>query len=74
MTPPKRDQDDEDTELTAEDIAWVRLQRRQHEHEKWLRGQIKILWPWAVAVVSLLVALGNAALSLAKWASDHVKL
>lgn len=81
MTPTKRhperpppDESEDSLEVTAEDILWIRQQRRQHEHEKWLRGQIKVLWPWVVAAVSVLVALGSGAMSLAKWASEHVKL
>ena len=41
-------EDENPTTLQPEEILWVREQRRQHAHEQWLRGQIKILWPWIV--------------------------
>ncbi len=60
-------EDENPTTLQPEEILWVREQRRQHAHEQWLRGQIKILWPWIVGVVGALVAV-------ASWVKDHVRL
>ena len=69
MTPPQH-HDDEDrppTELTTDEIQWIREQRKQSEHERWLRGQVKVIWPWVVAVVTAVVVFVN-------WVKDHVKL
>lgn len=69
MTPTKRtnEQPDEQLELTEDDIRWVRQQRKQDAHEEWLRGQVRILWPWVISVVGALVAA-------VVWIRDHVKL
>lgn len=59
---------DQDTdELTPEDRAWIRQKRRQDAHEEWLRGQVRVLWPWVVTVIGAIVAI-------ASWVKDHVKL
>lgn len=71
MTPPHRKErppdDLEPPELTDEDIRWVREQRKQDAHAKWLRGQIKILWPYVAAVLGTTVAVLT-------WIRDHVRL
>ena len=67
MTPPHKQDDIEPGRMTQEDIAWVHAQRRQTAHEDWLRGQIKVIWPWVIAVITALVALLS-------WVKDHVKL
>ena len=65
--PPRIDPDDDPPHLEPEDILWIRQQRRNDAHEAWLRGQIKVLWPWVVSIVGALVAA-------AMWVRDHVKL
>lgn len=71
MNPPRhtRDRppdDDADDEITPEDIRWIREQRRQDAHAKWLRGQIKVIYPWALSIIGALVAA-------AIWIKDHVR-
>ena len=58
--------DSEFLEMTPDDVRWVRQQRKQEAHEEWLRGQIKVLWPWVVALVGSLVAAVT-------WIKDHVR-
>ena len=66
--PAHEDPEDTDAaELRPDEIEWIRDQRRKHEHEVWLRGQVRLLWPWFVATVSALVAL-------AAWVKEHVRL
>lgn len=61
------EQQEEPTGLTQDDIRWVREKRRQDAHEEWLRGQVKILWPWVISIVGTIVAA-------IIWIKDHVKL
>jgi len=67
MTPPHTKDADDPPELTQEDLKWIREQRKQSAHEEWLRGQIKVLWPWVIAGITALVAAVN-------WIKDHVRL
>jgi hypothetical protein len=74
MPPPKRptehpppDLDEGDLELTDDDIRWVRRNRKQDDHWQWVRGQVRVLWPYVVAVVGALVAAVT-------WIRDHVRL
>lgn len=53
--------------LSQEDIEWIHEQRKQSAHEAWLRGQVKVIWPWVVSVLTALVAA-------VVWIKDHVKL
>lgn len=68
MTPRRaeRPPDDDEPELTHDEIHWIREQRKQHQHEQWLRGQIRVIWPWVVSVVGALVGA-------VIWIKEHVK-
>ena len=59
MNPPhKHDASDDDGRpLTPEENAWVRQARRDEQHASWLRGRIKIFWPWVVSVTGGIVWL-----------------
>lgn len=63
---PPPDLDDDGPELTDADIQWVRRNRKQDDHWRWVRGQVRILWPYVVAVVGTLVAAIT-------WIKDHVR-
>lgn len=67
MTPPPKQIADGEEPLTAEERTWIRQQIKRDEHEAWLRGQIKILWPWVVSIIASLVAA-------IAWIKEHVKL
>jgi hypothetical protein len=67
MTPPHTDREKPpDDELTPDDIQWIRQQRKQDAHAEWLRGQIKVIYPWALSVIGALVAA-------IIWIRDHVR-
>jgi len=67
MTPRKADQSANDPPvLTDDDIRWIHEQRKLDAHAEWLRGQIRVIWPWLVAVVGALVGA-------VKLIKDHVK-
>ena len=67
MTPRKADPHiDDPPSLTDDDIRWIHEQRKLDAHAEWLRGQIRVIWPWVLAVVGALVG----AVQLIK---DHVK-
>jgi len=65
MTPPQHD--DDPPYLTPEDVQWIRQQRKSDAHEEWLRGQIKIFYPWIIGIATALVAA-------IVWIRDHVRL
>ena len=65
MTPRKPDEGDPPT-LTEKDIEWIHEQIRLDEHAKWLRGQVRVIWPWVVSVVGALVAA-------IIWIKEHVR-
>lgn len=67
MTPPHPKDEDDPPTLTHDEVAWVRAQRKQTAHEEWLRGQIKVVWPWVIAVITAVVAAVS-------WIKDHVRL
>ena len=71
MDPPRytRDRlavDDAGDEITPEDVRWIREQRRQDAHAQWLRGQIKVVYPWVLSIVGAIVAA-------VIWIKDHVR-
>ena len=66
MTPTNKNENAESHNLTEEDIKWIHEQRQQTDHEKWLRGQLGVIWPWVVAIITALVAGVS-------WIKDHVK-
>lgn len=66
MTPP-HNPDDGPPHITPEDIQWIRQQRKDDAHAEWLRGQIKIIWPWAISIVGAIVGA-------VMWIRDHVRL
>lgn len=69
MNPPRHTEkppDTDDDTLTHEEILWIREQRKQDAHAQWLRGQIRVIWPWAVSVVGAVVAA-------LIWIRDHVR-
>ena len=65
MTPRKPDADDPPA-LTDEDIRWIHEQRKLDAHAQWLRGQVRVIWPW---VVSILGSVVTATI----WIRDYVK-
>ena len=67
MSPKRAAPDDDDTPaLSDDDIRWIHEQRKLDAHAEWLRGQIRVIWPWVVAVVGFLVGA-------VKLIKDHVK-
>ena len=67
MTPRKADPHiDDPPSLTDDDIRWVHEQRKLDAHADWLRGQVRILYPWVISIIGALVA-GIV------WIRDHVK-
>lgn len=67
MTPKRAAPNDEEPELTHDEIHWIREQRKQQQHEQWLRGQIRVIWPWVVAVVGFLVGAVKLIKEHVKW-------
>lgn len=69
MTPKRaeRPPDDEEPELTADEIHWIREQRKQHQHEVWLRGQIRVIWPWIVSLLGGIVGAVTLIKEHFKW-------
>ena len=69
MTPRRaeRPPDDEEPELTADEIHWIREQRKQHQHEVWLRGQIRVIWPWIVSLLGGIVGAVTLIKEHFKW-------
>jgi hypothetical protein len=61
-----KEPESESLEITLEDIQWIRRKRQQDEHATWLRGQVKIIWPWVISIVGTLVAA-------VIWIKDHVR-
>ena len=55
-----------DLELTNDDIRWIHEQRKLDAHAEWLRGQIRVVWPWVVSIVGALVAT-------VIWIKEHVR-
>lgn len=77
MTPPHLDKPPDGGEpFTAEERAMLRalLQKapaiehivQEEAHATWLRGRIKVIWPWLVAVVA-------AAVAVIDWFQKHLK-
>lgn len=52
--------------LTHDDVLWIREQRKQDAHAQWLRGQIRVVYPWVISVVGAIVAA-------TLWIKDHVR-
>ena len=52
MTPRRADRppDDDEPQLSDDDIRWIHQQRKLDAHAEWLRGQVRVLWPWVVSV------------------------
>ena len=69
MNPPHKKPPDETEpdEITQDDIQWIRAQRKADAHAEWLRGQIKVIYPWAISVIGALVAA-------IIWIREHVRL
>lgn len=61
------EQQEEPAELTQDDIHWIHDKRKQDAHEAWLRGRVRVVWPWLVAVVATIVAVGD-------WLAKHFTL
>ena len=66
MTPRKADTTDEKLELSDDDIRWIHAQRQMDAHADWLRGQVRIIYPWVISIIGALVAA-------IVWIRDHVK-
>ena len=71
MTPPHADKqpdedNDDDRPLTPEERAWVRHAMRDEQHAAWLRGRIKVVWPWLIAVIGAVVATVD-------WIQKHIR-
>lgn len=52
--------------VTEADVLWIRKQRKADEHATWLRGQVKVIWPWVIGGITAIVAFIN-------WAKDHLR-
>ena len=65
--PPDKAVPGGDEPLTNDERLWIRQQIKQHEHEEWLRGQVRVLWPWVVSIIGAIVAA-------VAWIKEHVKL
>lgn len=66
MTPPQNATEKPLDRLTKDEIEWFRdnkewldTQRQSSEHEAWLRGRIKVIYPWLITIVGVLVAAGD---------------
>lgn len=77
MTPPQpADRPPDDEPFTPEERALIRrlLQQapqldaivQEEAHATWLRGRVKVIWPWLVAVVA-------AAVAVVDWVQKHIK-
>ena len=63
----------ESLQLSKDEIEWLRenrafieAQRKASEHEAWLRGRIKVIWPWIITGVAALVAVID-------WIYKHIR-
>ena len=66
MTPPHTDREKPPDHLTEDEIEWIRenrewldAERKSSEHATWLRGRIKVIYPWLITVVAGIVAVGD---------------
>ena len=67
MTPRKADPHiDDPPSLTDDDIRWIHEQRKLDAHAEWLRGQVRVVWPWVVSIVGAVVAT-------VIWIKKHVR-
>lgn len=71
MTPPHAPKEKPSDRLTSDEIEWLRenkewieAQRKSSEHEAWLRGRIKVVWPWVITIIAAVVATGD-------WLAKH---
>jgi hypothetical protein len=72
MTPPHTSNREKPPDrLTSDEIEWLRenkewldAQRKSSEHEAWLRGRIKVVWPWVITILAAIVATGE-------WLAKH---
>ena len=55
-----------DLELTNDDIRWIHEQRKLDAHAEWLRGQVRVLYPWVISIVGAIVAA-------VIWIKEHVR-
>ena len=60
------DPDESSLELTDADIRWVHEQRKLDAHAEWLRGQVRVLYPWVISIVGAIVAA-------VVWIKEHVR-
>lgn len=77
MTPPHTEKPPDGNEpFTPEERALLRslIQKapviehivQEEEHATWLRGRIKVFWPWIAAAVTAVVAAVD-------WVQKHIK-
>ena len=68
MTPKLADRppDDDEPELSTDDIRWIHEQRKLDAHAEWLRGQVRVLYPWVISIVGAIVAA-------VIWIKEHVR-
>ena len=67
MTPKRAAPYDDDTPvLSDDDIRWIHEQRKLDAHAEWLRGQIRVIWPWVISIVGAIVAA-------VIWIKEHVR-
>ena len=68
MTPKRAELplDDDEPELSTDDIRWIHEQRKLDAHAEWLRGQIRVLYPWVISIVGAIVAA-------VVWIKEHVR-
>ena len=78
MNPPHKDRppDGDEPPFTPEERALLRslieqapqIQHivQEEAHASWLRGRIKVIWPWIVAAVA-------AAVAVIDWVQKHIR-
>ena len=68
MTPKRAELplDDDEPELSTDDIRWIHEQRKLDAHAEWLCGQIRVLYPWVISIVGAIVAA-------VVWIKEHVR-
>lgn len=68
MTPRRADRppDDDEPQLSDDDIRWIHEQRKLDAHAEWLRGQVRVLYPWVISIVGAIVAA-------VVWIKEHVR-
>ena len=67
--PPNDEQYDGETPLTPAERAHVRRILDEDNKATWLRGRVKIIWPWIAAAAVAVVGVIDWIQKHIKWAS-----